>query len=178
MPNVKSRKNKPYKRVLALPDLEHAKTAVLNSLTSASGQRTYEYAIASLWRGTAPSRGSPSTRLWCCRIDATWSHAGSRHLRSTFGFPRSDWWRTRRPTPPHQPQVGCEHRTREDTRSVGVQLENWLSAERDRAIIAVLSLGVLPRWRRRRSSSSSSSPRRPALPHRRRPQAHRSARAE
>ena len=27
------------------PDLEHAKTAVLNSLTSASGQRTYEHAI-------------------------------------------------------------------------------------------------------------------------------------
>ena len=38
-------KKKPPKRVLALPDLEHAKTAVLNSLTSASGQRTYEHAI-------------------------------------------------------------------------------------------------------------------------------------
>src|SRR5687768_2437567 len=29
----------------APPDLEHAKTAVLTSLTSASGQRTYEHAI-------------------------------------------------------------------------------------------------------------------------------------
>src|SRR4026209_200131 len=45
MPKPKSRKKKPPKRVLALPDLEHAKTAVLNSLTSASGQRTYEHAI-------------------------------------------------------------------------------------------------------------------------------------
>src|SRR2546422_8593683 len=44
MPNRK-RGKKPPKRVLALPDLEHAKTAVLNSLTSASGQRTYEHAI-------------------------------------------------------------------------------------------------------------------------------------
>jgi hypothetical protein len=34
-----SRKKRVPKRVLALPDLEHAKTAVLNSLTSASGQR-------------------------------------------------------------------------------------------------------------------------------------------
>ncbi len=33
------------KRLLALPDLEHAKVAVLNSLTLASGQRTYEHAI-------------------------------------------------------------------------------------------------------------------------------------
>ena len=45
MPQSKSRKEKAPKRVLALPDLEHAKTAVLNSLTSASGQRTYEHAV-------------------------------------------------------------------------------------------------------------------------------------
>jgi hypothetical protein len=41
----KSRPKKPPKRVLALPDLEQAKAAVLNSLTSATGQRTYEHAI-------------------------------------------------------------------------------------------------------------------------------------
>ena len=35
MPKSKSRKKKSPKRVLALPDLEQAKTAVLNSLTSA-----------------------------------------------------------------------------------------------------------------------------------------------
>ena len=45
MAKPKSRKKKAPKRVLALPDLEHAKTAVLNSLTSASGQRTYDHAI-------------------------------------------------------------------------------------------------------------------------------------
>ena len=45
MPKSNTRKTKPPKRVLALPDLEHAKAAVLNSLTSASGQRTYEHAI-------------------------------------------------------------------------------------------------------------------------------------
>jgi len=42
----KSRKKKRSpKRVLALPDLEQAKAAVLNSLTSRSGQRTYDHAI-------------------------------------------------------------------------------------------------------------------------------------
>jgi hypothetical protein len=45
MPKSKSRKKKVPKRVLALPDLELAKTAVLNSLTSVCGQRTYEHAI-------------------------------------------------------------------------------------------------------------------------------------
>src|SRR5712692_3516858 len=45
MPKSKSRKKKQPKRVLALPDLEQAKTAVLSNLTSASGQRTYDHAI-------------------------------------------------------------------------------------------------------------------------------------
>jgi hypothetical protein len=45
MAKSKSRKKKPPKRVLALPDLEHAKTVVLNSLMSVSGQRTYGHAI-------------------------------------------------------------------------------------------------------------------------------------
>src|SRR5947207_15150523 len=40
----KSRKKRAPKRVLALPDLEQAKPAVLNTLTSVSGQRTYDHA--------------------------------------------------------------------------------------------------------------------------------------
>ncbi len=35
----------PPKRVLALPDLEQTKSAVLSTLTSKSGQRTYDHAI-------------------------------------------------------------------------------------------------------------------------------------
>ena len=45
MPKPKSRREKTPKRVLALPDLDQTKTAVLNSLTSVSGQRTYDDAI-------------------------------------------------------------------------------------------------------------------------------------
>ena len=39
------KKKKPPKRVFALPDLEQAKSAVLNTLTSKSCQRTYDHAI-------------------------------------------------------------------------------------------------------------------------------------
>lgn len=39
------RKKRTPKRVLALPDLEQSKAAVLNSLTSKSGQRSYDRAI-------------------------------------------------------------------------------------------------------------------------------------
>ena len=41
----KPRKKRMPKRVLALPDLEQVKSAVLNTLTSVSGQRTYDHAI-------------------------------------------------------------------------------------------------------------------------------------
>jgi hypothetical protein len=41
----KSRKKRAPKRILTLPDLEQAKSAVLNTLTSVSGQRTYDHAI-------------------------------------------------------------------------------------------------------------------------------------
>jgi len=74
MPKPRTRKKKPPKRVLALPDLEQAKTAVLNSLTSTSGQRTYEHAIrefvawywmqrATAMRGQRPSRNRAGRRL-------------------------------------------------------------------------------------------------------------------
>ncbi len=46
MPHATPRKHKRApKRVLALPDLEQVKFAVLSSLTSRSGQRTYDHAI-------------------------------------------------------------------------------------------------------------------------------------
>jgi hypothetical protein len=44
-PSQKKKRKKTLKRVLALPDLEQAKSAVVNSLSSTSGQRTYDHAI-------------------------------------------------------------------------------------------------------------------------------------
>ena len=44
MPKPRRKKKSP-ERVLALPDLEQTKSAVINSLTSKSGRRTYEHAI-------------------------------------------------------------------------------------------------------------------------------------
>jgi len=41
----KPRRKRVPKRVRALPNLEQSKAAVLNTLTSASGQRTYDHAI-------------------------------------------------------------------------------------------------------------------------------------
>jgi len=47
-------------RTLRLPDLDHSKLAVLNSLGSPGSRRVYEYALDGLLRGTARNRASPS----------------------------------------------------------------------------------------------------------------------
>ena len=45
MAKGKERRKRIPKHVLKLPDLEQSKSAVLNSLTSRSSQRTYDHAI-------------------------------------------------------------------------------------------------------------------------------------
>ena len=99
MAKPKSRKKRAPKRVLALPDLEHAKTAVLNSLTSASGQRTYDHAIREFvaWYCSEPRLAFNRTVVLRYRI-----HLEQRKYappRSIFGSPRSGGSRTRQPTP-------------------------------------------------------------------------------
>src|SRR3954469_759647 len=76
MPKSKSRKKNAPKRVLALPDLEHAKTAVLNSLTSVSGQRTYDHAISEFvaWYGSEPRLAFNRTVVLRYRIDLEQRH--------------------------------------------------------------------------------------------------------
>ena len=74
----KSRKRrKAPKRVLALPDLEQAKSAVLNTLTSKSGQRTYDHAITEFveWYCSEPRLSFDRTVVLRYRI-----HLESRNL--------------------------------------------------------------------------------------------------
>jgi hypothetical protein len=99
MSKSKARKKKAPKRILALPDLEHAKTAVLNSLASASGQRTYEHAIREfvVWYCSEP--GSPSIAPLCSDTGSTSNNADMRRRRSIFGWPLFAASRTRQPTP-------------------------------------------------------------------------------
>lgn len=65
----KTRKKTP-KRVLALADLEHAKAAVLSSLTSRSGQPTYDHAIREFvgWCCSEPRRAFNRTVVLRYRI--------------------------------------------------------------------------------------------------------------
>ena len=68
----KKRKLTP-KTVLKLPDLEQSKSAVLNSLTSRSSQRSYDHAIREFidWYCSEPLGHQPSKGSQGC-IDCGW----------------------------------------------------------------------------------------------------------
>ena len=81
MPQSKSRRKKSPKRILALPDLEHAKAAVLNSLTSASAQRTYDHAIREFvgWYCSEPRLAFNRTVVLRYRIHLEQRHYAPGH---------------------------------------------------------------------------------------------------
>ena len=85
MRKSRTRKKTP-KRVLALPDLEHAKTAVLNSLTSVSGQRTYDHAIREFvaWYCSEPRLAFNRTVVLRDRIHLEQRKYAPATIRSSF----------------------------------------------------------------------------------------------
>jgi hypothetical protein len=90
MSKSKSRKKRPPRRVLALPDLEHAKTAVLNSLTSASGQRTYDHAIREFVAWYCSEPPSRSTAPSCAGSEASGGPTSPASRATSRQPPRAD----------------------------------------------------------------------------------------
>jgi len=132
----KSRKKKPPKRVLALPDLEHAKTAVLNSLTSASGQRTYEHAIREFvsWYCSEPRLAFNRSVVLRYRIHL--EHQGlapaTINLRLAavrrIAYEAADAGLL-------SPELAAGIRRVKGVRRIGVRLGNWLTAEQGRRLL-------------------------------------------
>jgi len=52
------------RRTLRLPDLDHSKLAVLNSLGSPGSRRVYEFVLNQFIAWTAPNPALPSTGSW------------------------------------------------------------------------------------------------------------------
>ena len=85
-------------RVLA-PDFERAKTAVLNSLTSASGRRTYDHAIREFVARYCSELRLAFNRTVALRYRMHLEQRGTRRRRSIFGWPLFAESRTGPPTP-------------------------------------------------------------------------------
>ncbi len=135
MPTTKSRKKKSPKRVLALPDLEQAKTAVLNSLTSASGQRTYDHAISEFvaWYCSEPRLAFNRTVVLRYRIHLEQRHYAPATINLRLAAVRrvayeaADAGRL-------SPELAAGIRRVKGFR-LGVRLGNWLTADQGRRLL-------------------------------------------
>ena len=136
MPKSKSRKKKSPKRVLALPDLEQAKTAVLNSLTSASGQRTYEHAIREFvaWYCSEPRLAFNRTVVLRYRIHLEQRHYAPATINLRLAAVRRIAYEAA-DAGLLSPELAAGIRRVKGVRRLGVRLGNWLTPEQGRRLL-------------------------------------------
>ena len=130
------RKKKPPKRVLALPDLEQSKSAVLNTLTSKSGQRTYEHAIDEFveWYCSEPRLALNRTVVLRYRI-----HLEQKlYAPSTINLRLAAVRRVAYEAADSgllSPELAAGIRRVKGVRRIGVRVGNWLSAEQSKRVL-------------------------------------------
>ena len=136
MPKSKSRKKKSPKRVLALPDLEQAKTAVLNSLTSASGQRTYEHAIREFvaWYCSEPRLAFNRTVVLRYRIHLEQRQYAPATINLRLAAVRRIAYEAA-DAGLLSPELAAGIRRVKGVRRLGVRLGNWLTPEQGRRLL-------------------------------------------
>jgi integrase len=136
LPKSKSRKKKQPKRVLALPDLEQAKAAVLNSLTSASGQRTYDHAIREFvaWYCSEPRLAFNRTVVLRYRIHLEQRGYASATINLRLAAVRRVAYEAA-DAGLLSPELAAGIRRVKGVRRIGVRLGNWLTAEQGRRLL-------------------------------------------
>jgi integrase len=146
----KLRKRKAPKRTLALPDLEHAKSAVVNSLSSASGQRTYAHAIDEFvgWYCSEPRLAFNRTVVLRYRIfleERAFAPA-TINLRLAavrrIAYEAADAGLL-------SPELAAGIRRVKGVRRLGVRVGNWLTADQGRRLLDTPTLDTLREQRNR-----------------------------
>ena len=131
------KKKRPPKRVLALPDLEQSKTAVLNTLTSKSGQRSYDRAITDFvdWDCSEPRLAFNRTVVLRYRVylEQKQYAATTINLRLAavrrVAFEAADSGLL-------SPELAAGIRRVKGVRRIGVRVGNWLTAEQSKRLLA------------------------------------------
>src|SRR2546425_1556579 len=135
---VKSRKKrKSPKRVLALPDLEQAKSAVLNTLTSKSGQSTYDHAITEFveWYCSEPRLAFNRTVVLRYRISLEQRGFAPSTINLRLAAVRRIAYEAA-DSGLLSPELAAGIRRVKGVRRIGVRIGNWLTAEQSKRLLA------------------------------------------
>jgi integrase len=133
---LKPRKKKAPKRTLALPDLEHAKSAVVNSLSSASGQRTYTHAIDEFvgWYCSEPRLAFNRTVVLRYRIHLEQRAYAPATINLRLAAVRRIAYEAA-DAGLLSPELAAGIRRVKGVRRLGVRLGNWLTAAQGRRLL-------------------------------------------
>ncbi len=136
MPNRKTEKKTP-KRVVALPDLEYAKTAVLNSLASQRGQRTYDHAIDEFisWYCSEPRLAFDRTVVPRYRIHLEQQLYAPATINLRLAAVRRVAYEAA-DSGLLSPELAAGIRRVKGVRRIGVRLGNWLTIEQGKRLPA------------------------------------------
>jgi integrase len=140
----KLRKKKAPKRTLALPDLEHAKSAVVNGLSSASGQRTYAHAIDEFvdWYCSEPRLAFNRTVVLRYRIFLEQRAYAPATINLRLAAVRRIAYEAA-DAGLLSPELAAGIRRVKGVRRLGVRVGNWLTAEQGRRLLNTPTLDPL-----------------------------------
>ncbi len=147
---AKSKHKRTPKTVLKLPDLEQSKSAVMNSLTSASSKRSYDYAIREFidWYCSEPRLAFNRAVVTRYRIalEQHPSAPSTINLRLAamrrLAYEASDCGLL-------SPDLAAGIRRVRGVRRLGVRVGNWLTAEEGKKLLAAERADTLLRRRNR-----------------------------
>jgi site-specific recombinase XerD len=136
----KSTKKHTHKTILKLPDLEHSKSAVLNSLSSLSSRRSYDHAIRDFidWYCSEPRLAFNRTVVTRYRI----ALEQRRYAPSTINLRLAAVRRLAYEASDCRllsPDLAAGIRRVKGAKRLGVRVGNWLSAEQGRKLISAPS---------------------------------------
>lgn len=135
------RKHSP-KTILKLPDLEQSKSAVLNSLTSRSSQRSYDHAIREFidWYCSEPRLAFNKTVVTRYRICLEQAHYASSTINlrlaaiRRLAYEAADCGLL-------SPDLAAGIRRVKGVKKHGMRIGNWLTAEQGKRLLAVFNDG-------------------------------------
>jgi integrase len=138
------KKKRPPKRVLALPDLEQSKIAVLNSLTSNSGQRTYDRSITDFveWYCSEPHLAFNRTVVLRYRIYLEQKQYAPTTINLRLAAVRRVAYEAA-DSGLLSPELAAGIRRVKGVRRLGVRVGNWLTAEEGTRLLAGAERGSL-----------------------------------
>jgi len=141
---AKNKRKRNPKSVLKLPDLEQSKSAVLNSLTSQSSQRSYDHAIREFidWYCSEPRLAFNRTVVTRYRISLEQAHYASSTINlrlaaiRRLAYEAADCGLL-------SPDLAAGIRRVKGVKKHGVRIGNWLTAEQGKRFLAAFDNGCL-----------------------------------